>query len=368
MPNQSATLAIPSADLILDNLPLAIILADEKHRICYANAAVENLFQMSIVNICKLKLEQLLPHDSTIFDLLSRSISVHGPVNDYQIDISTQRMGSSKIVDVQVVPIDNRVMLVFRERTMADRIDRQLSHRGAARSASGLAAMLAHEIKNPLSGIRGAAQLLQSVVKHPDTELAELITNETDRIVQLVDRMEVFSDHTPLESEPVNMHSILGTVRAVAENGFGKGVTFTESYDPSLPPVIGSKDQLIQVFLNLAKNAVEAMDETPNKEIRLASAYRSGIHMSTPGSIEKASLGLEFSVTDTGPGVPEDIKPYLFEPFVTTRINGSGLGLALVAKIIGQHGGIIEFDSSSEGTSFRVLLPAWSKNTEELHD
>jgi len=359
----------PDLRLVLDSLPQAVIVTDKNNAILYANMAAENVFRASSSYLLKHNMEKIVPFGSPVLGLVKQVMAKGAPVNEYQIDISSPRTGTGKIVDVYAAPLaDNspKAILVFRERSMADRIDRQLSHRSAARSVTGLAAMLAHEIKNPLSGIRGAAQLLESVVGENDKELAQLITTETDRIVKIVDRMEVFSDESPVEHESVNMHSILGHVRRIAENGFANNIKITEQYDPSLPDVSGSSDQLIQVFLNLIKNASEAMSETTDAQITLSSAYRSGIRIASPGSGERAALPLEFSVSDNGKGIPEEIRAHIFEPFVTTRINGSGLGLALVAKTIGRHGGIIECDSiEGRGTTFKILLPAWKENTQK---
>jgi two-component system nitrogen regulation sensor histidine kinase GlnL len=218
--------------------------------------------------------------------------------------------------------------------------------------------MLAHEIKNPLSGIRGAAQLLEQSAGDEDRTLTRLICDEADRIVKLVDRMEVFTDDRPIEREPVNIHVVLEHVKRLAHSGFARHIKFVEEYDPSLPPVLGNRDQLIQVFLNLVKNAVESIGEgVSDGEILLSTAFRPGVRLSRPGSQARVSLPLEFCVRDNGPGVPDDLHPHLFDPFVTTKATGSGLGLALVAKIVGDHGGIIECESQPRHTTFRVLMP-----------
>jgi two-component system, NtrC family, nitrogen regulation sensor histidine kinase GlnL len=243
---------------------------------------------------------------------------------------------------------------------VTEKIDRQLTHRGAARTVTGLAAMLAHEIKNPLSGIRGAAQLLEADADEDDRALTRLICDEADRIVGLVDRMEVFADERPLEREPVNIHVVLERVKALARNGFGRHLRIVEEYDPSLPPVYANRDQLIQVFLNLVKNAAEAIRENRDGELIFRTAFRPGIRLSMPGNRSKVSLPLEYTIIDNGPGIAEDLLPYIFDPFVTSKTNGTGLGLALVSKIIGDHGGVIECESQPRRTAFRILLPAYA--------
>src|SRR5436190_7041775 len=351
-----------AADAVLNALPLPVIIVDSNGRIADANVAAENFFEASVLLLRRQMLRDLVPFGSPLLALVEQVRHRGAAVNEYKVDLSTPRNPGDRLVDLHVAPLPERpdhVVVMLQERTIADKMDRQLTHRGAARSVSALAAMLAHEIKNPLSGIRGAAQLLEQSAGDDDRTLTRLICDEADRIVKLVDRMEVFSDERPVEREPVNIHVVLEHVKRLAQSGFARHIKFVEEYDPSLPPVFANRDQLIQVFLNLLKNAAESIGETaPDGEIGLSTAFRPGVRLSVPGNAKaRVSLPLQFCVKDNGPGVPDDLLPHLFDPFVTTKPTGSGLGLALVAKIVGDHGGINDCKSRPRPTMFRVLMP-----------
>ncbi len=348
---------------VLQALPQPVLVCDETLTVVFVNYAAEAFFGASLSVLSRQTLDDIIAFGSPITGLVRSVSERRAPMTEYRVRVGSSRFGDAsddRVVDVFATPlsdVDGRVALLFQERTMADKIDRQLVSRGAARSVTGLASMLAHEIKNPLSGIRGAAQLLEQSVTPDEVPLARLVREEVDRIVNLIDRVEVFGDDRPIEREPINIHVVLDRVKLLAKNGVARGISFSEEYDPSLPPVYGNRDQLIQVFLNLVKNAAEALERTAKPEIRFTTAFRPGIRIAVQGVAQRISLPLEIAIEDNGPGVPADMLPILFDPFVTTKANGSGLGLALVAKIVGDHGGVIDSDSRPGRTRFRILLP-----------
>ena len=343
---------------VLNSLGDAVIAVGPDNTIRYVNYAAEHLFGVGAHSLVGNSLGAFIVSDNPLFFIIEKARVAGASYAERDVLIEGPRL-EEREMSVQAQPVseeDGVVVISLHEQTLARHIDRQLVHRGAARSVTAMASMLAHEVKNPLSGIRGAAQLLEDDTDDDGRELTQLICEEADRIVSLVNRMEAFSDERLPERSAVNIHEVLDRAQRSAESGFARNVRFVPLFDPSLPMVFGNRDQLIQVFLNLVKNAAEAVDEQGG-EIRIETRYRHGLRLTLPGTGERVDLPIEITIRDNGTGVPPDIRPYLFDPFVTSKKNGSGLGLALVAKLVGDHGGVIDLESDNSGTAFKVMLP-----------
>ncbi|MCX8102499.1 MAG: ATP-binding protein [Geminicoccaceae bacterium] len=347
------------AEPLLANLPSPLLALDRELRIRAANPAAEHLFSTSARLLLGRPLAELLGPHARLLDLARQVQAGAATVSDFGMALALAR-GEVITVDCHLAPIveqPGHVLVLLHPCSVAHRLDSQRVQRGSSRSIAGLAATLAHEVKNPLSGIRGAAQLLETVVEGEDKALLALICEETDRIVKLIERMEAFGEAAPLERRPVNVHQVLDHVRRLAESGFARHVRFVLEYDPSLPEVEGDRDRLVQLFLNLVKNAAEAVPPQGGG-ITLSTRYQHGLRLNLAPAGSLVELPIAIEVKDNGPGVRADIKDHLFEPFVTTKPKGKGLGLALVAKIAADHGGVVSIDSGEPGTLVRVRLPA----------
>ena len=343
---------------ILNALSDPVFVVGPCNEIGYLNQSAEQFFQTSMAATVGMMLEAFIPEDSPVLALIGKVRLSGNSVSQYDVLIDNPRIGEH-VVTIDAAPLMDRtgsVVVTLQQRSIAGRIDQSLTHRGAARSVSAMALMLAHEIKNPLSGVRGAAQLLEQTSDVKDRELTRLIIEETDRICALVDRLEMFTDNPRIERKAVNIHEVLNHVVRLAQNGFGSNVRFFEAYDPSLPPAFGDRDQLIQIFLNLVKNAVEAAPDNDG-EVIVSTAYQQGVSISTPSGDGHMKVPLAVCIQDNGPGVPEDLRRHLFDPFISTKPGSSGLGLALVAKFVGDHGGVIDLETHNCRTEFRVMLP-----------
>lgn len=364
----------PDFEALWNTIPSPALAVGADNEILRANPAAELFFSLSAAQLARRCLEDLAGPTSPLADLAAQarrgalSVSAFGVTLD-AAEVEAGSFGGAsaeaRVVDIQAAPVlgpaglarDGCLLVVVHPRSVATQMGEAVVGRGASRSLSGLSATLAHEIKNPLFGISGAVQLMENHLDAADRELAKLIHEEIERIRALLDRMDAFGELGPVERRAVNIHGVLDQARRSAAAGFGRHARFFEFYDPSLPPVPGDRAQLLQAVSNLIKNAVEAAPSN-GAEIHLRTGYRSGVKIAAAGGAQ-ARLPLEIVVADNGPGVPETLRPHVFEPFVTSKGKGTGLGLALVAKIISDHGGVIDYRRRRGRTEFRILLPVW---------
>ena len=340
-------------------IPYPALLLDGEDQIVTANPAAENFAALSNRQMLGKSLARFVGADSPLIDVISQARRSGISVTQYNVTIGWK--GSlPELQNVHAAPMPENggeILVLLHPQGMAEKMDRSLSHRSAARSVTGMAAMLAHEIRNPLAGISGAAQLLEMNLTGDDLELTGLIQAETSRIGKLVERVEQFGDLRPAQRRAVNIHDVLDRARRAAQAGFASHARFHEEYDPSLPAVAGDPDQLAQVFQNLFKNAAEAVPRVGGV-IGVATAFRPGVKLKRPGGLSE-SLPVLVTVMDNGPGIPEGLIRDVFDPFVSSKVNGTGLGLSLVSKLISDHGGVVECDSRPGRTRFHVRLPLW---------
>lgn len=354
MSPKTADLLDPNYAELFAALPVAVLVIDPEGRVAHANAACEHMLNHSETSMIG------RPYDSVLIpppDYADRRDG-HG-FSAFDIDIEAVRGPRVRVDFVENFLPDKPGwrIVTLHHAPQARRVTQGGDRSAGARAAVGAAAMLAHEIKNPLSGIRGAAQLLES--GGPDRELTGLITDEVDRIVALIDRMQDFTDTRPLKLVPTNIYPLLDHARRIALAGFARGMVIEEHFDPSLPDVLVDPSAFQQVMVNLLKNAAEALVGLAQPRITLATAYRHGMSMSTGPGRPRQPLPIEILVVDNGPGPPADIADHLFEPFVSGKPEGKGLGLPLVDKLVRDQGGIIQYarEREPEVTVFRILLP-----------
>lgn len=352
-------------DTIWTSLPVPAIILDAQDRIAEMNPAAEGFFMTSDKAIRNQPVWDKLAVDAPLEKALERARDNNAPLFVNDVDVGTGDRAPLQC-NLQIAPLTGKaghMILLISPRELAGRVTQSQSVKSAAKSAIGMAEMLAHEIKNPLAGITGAAQLLSMNLSQQDLELTDLIVSESRRIVGLLEQVEQFGNVTKPKLRAVNLHDVLDRARRSALVGFAANMTIVEDYDPSLPLAVGDPDQLLQVLQNLLKNATEAAGRTGGK-ITLHSYYQQSLRVHR-GAGGGKSLPLQIEVIDDGPGLPEEIANDVFDPFVSGRENGTGLGLALAAKIISDHDGWISVSSVPGRTVFRISLPRAEQEMED---
>ncbi|MCP3969604.1 MAG: PAS domain-containing protein [Rhodobacteraceae bacterium] len=352
---------IPTAETIWASLPVPAFILDAKDRITEANPPAEQFLNASVRVIRGQPVFDRLAINAPLEQAFARVRSDLSPLFVNTVDVSSGNAAPVSC-NIQIAPVigsPGQVLLMMEQRQIADQLGRAHSVKSAAKSAIGMAEMLAHEIKNPLAGITGAAQLLSMNLPPQDQELTDLIVAESRRIVTLLDQIEQFGNLAPPERRPVNIHDLLDRAGKSAQVSFAAGMRIVEDFDPSLPPTFADADQMLQVFANLMRNASEAVGGQGGT-IRLRTFYDMSLRLRRKDG-SGGALPLQVEIIDDGPGIPPEIVAHIFDPFVSGRENGTGLGLALVGKIISDHGGWIAVTSVPGRTALRISLPVAPK-------
>ena len=356
-----------SAEL-LNMLPFPLLLIDNDDRFVWLNPAAESFFQSSTAYLAGRALTEMLPADSPFFALLHRVRQAGRPVVEKAMGLVSPKLGV-RTGAIQMVPIlaagqpeaQAQILVSIQEQSMAEQLSTQNQFKGAALSMAKMTALLAHEIKNPLAGIKGAAQLLELDLPAEYRELSGMIVDETDRITSLLSRIETLSSDTPVKFTDVNIHEVLDHCIRITKASFGRHLTVIRRYDPSLPDVRADRELLVQCFLNLFKNAAEATKA--GDELTLSTSYSMTRYVSSLSDGRRVHLPFQIEIEDTGDGIPDELADHIFEPFISTKSGGSGLGLAMVASVIADHGGAISHLPRRRGTCFSINLPVMSRTS-----
>ena len=363
--------------LLLDSLSTAVILLNDHLEIRYLNPAAENLLAISAVRLQGMQVSQLFNDVDDSIRSLKEALETNHPFtqrqttltlmdhNQITVDLTATPMQSSatKLLLVEMQPMD-RLMRINREEALISTHD----------TTRNLVRGLAHEIKNPLGGIRGAAQLLsEDLNSQPELrEFTDIISAETDRLCKLVDRL--LGPNTMPKFAPVNIHEVLEHVASLAENETRGSIVIERNYDPSIPEFYGDRGQLIQAILNIVRNAIQALltkDEStsetgtntkqPNPTIWLKTRIKR--HFTIGKTHHRVVCRID--IVDNGPGIPEEIIDRVFFPMISGRVDGSGLGLPIAQSAVHLHHGLIECDNKTGETRFSLYLPI--ENTQQIN-
>ena len=336
----------------LDLLATPVILVDDDLRIVHANPPAEHLFAFSMKNVIGQTLAQLFTESAELIASLDEVLGHNWSYTGRELTLTrpgqaglhlncliTPTETSAARFLIEFHPMDQQLRLAREQR----QIDQQLANRELIRN-------LAHEIRNPLGGLRGSAQLLERELERPELrEYTQVIIKEADRLQVLMDRL--LTPHRPPQFAPLNIHEVLERVRSLVLAEFPDGIRIERDYDASLPDLHGDKEQLIQAVLNVVRNAAQALHGKGEITLRTRAARQVTL------TKQRYKLALELQVVDNGPGIPEELRERIFYPLVSGRDGGSGLGLTLSQTFVQHHHGTIECDSRPGRTCFTIMLP-----------
>ncbi len=334
-------------------LPQPLLVVDAADRLRLINPAAEEFLRHSKRAMEGVDLARALPEAGGLIDAVAQARSADGAVTVHDAALAGPGLPSGGItVRACPVAIEAGAVLIEIQR-QRDVADEALDQTAEGLKAASIASVLGHEIRNPLLGIRGATQLLDGALADKDRHLLQLIRDEADRIAALIADIEKLTGGEAVSTEALNIHEAVLHAKAIAEAGVAAHVRIVTRFDPSLPPAAADRSSLIQAILNLITNAAEALPQNGG-EITLRTAWRQSLQSRHPQP-------LLISVSDNGPGIPAAIRHTVFEPFVSTKAGGRGLGLAMVARIVAAHGGTVALDPLDRGTRFTIGLPLWSE-------
>jgi len=349
---KAMTHTIPTAFSGLEHLATAVLLLDGDSNVLYTNPAAELLFAVSANQMQGFPLSQIFPGSEILTTAVENALSSNSPFREHELPLTTTRQ-HTLAVTCTATPVDLppvRLVLEFQQMDQQLRIAKEERMLIQQQANAELLRNLAHEIRNPLGGLRGAAQLLEHELPQPSLrEYTQVIIKEADRLQQLMDRLLV--PHRVPKYEPTNIHEVLERVRSLLLAECPQGVKIRRDYDTSLPELIGDREKLIQAVLNIARNAVQAMQG--QGEIILRTRAERQVTLSK----KRYRVAIKLQIIDNGPGIPSEIRDRIFYPLVTGRAEGSGLGLTLAQTFITQHHGMIECESQPGNTCFTILLP-----------
>lgn len=334
-------------------LPIACVLTSKTGALIDVNPSAETYLNAAKKNLINKSIHEIFRSD---IDFLKHFKTISKNEGNLKLkSIFVQVNGETILSDIWIITFNKNFLIMMETDNNKYFRDRVLT-KHATQSVVGMAEMLAHEIKNPIAGITGAAQLLEMTLSSEDRKLTGLIIEETKRIINLIEQFDKFGDLRKPELKNINIHDILENVKSINEVHLKRNISFSDDYDPSLPLTLGDRVQLEQVFVNLIDNSAYALKDVDNGVITLRTYFEKGLSILTSEGL-KIELPLQIEVEDNGAGISEDLLNKIFDPFISGSINGSGLGLAWVSKIILSHNGLISVSSKKNKTKFKVSLP-----------